>query len=195
MKIKRTEILPPSPREKKVLRLMIFIGLISIVFFLYTMLQKDNISYYPLYVLLMVTILFYCLKYLHEWYHYFSISADKKTAAGKTYTVDILTTYCAGEPFGMLEETLTAIQNITYPHTAWCCDEADDPSVKRLCLRLGVKHVTRTVKKNAKAGNINNALQFATGELCVVLDPDHIPDPDFLDCVVPSFDDPSIGFV
>jgi cellulose synthase (UDP-forming) len=195
MNYKLTTIKPPSAKEKKALRLMIFIGVLSVVFFLYSMLQKSNISYYPLYVLLMVTMAYYCLKYLHEWYHYFSISADKKPVTSKAYTVDILTTYCAGEPFDMLEQTLTAIQNITYPHTAWCCDEADDPMVKQLCQRLGVKHVTRTIKINAKAGNINNALQYATGELCVVLDPDHIPAPEFLDEIVAYFDDASIGFV
>ena len=186
---------PPVAKEKNTLRLMIFVGLASIVFFLYSMLQKEHISYFPLYVLLMITMVYYALKYLHEWYHYFSITASKKPTTNKIYTVDILTTYCAGEPFNMLEQTLTAIQNITYPHTAWCCDEADDPAVRQLCSRLGVQHVTRLIKKDAKAGNINNALQYATGELCVVLDPDHIPVPEFLDRVVAYFDDPAIGYV
>lgn len=94
----------------------------------------------------------------------------------------------------MLERTLSAIQNITYPHTAWCCDEAEDENIKQLCLQLGVNHVTRTNKKDAKAGNINNALQYATGELCVVLDPDHVPVPEFLNKVIAYFDDPAIGF-
>jgi cellulose synthase/poly-beta-1,6-N-acetylglucosamine synthase-like glycosyltransferase len=159
------------------------------------MFQKSQISYFPLYILLMITMLYYCFKYLHEWYHYFSISAEKIPIASKFYTVDILTTYCAGEPFDMLEQTLSAIQNIPYPHTAWCCDEADDAEVKKLCLQLGVRHITRYIKNDAKAGNINNALQYATGELCVILDPDHIPSPDFLDHVVAYFDDPAIGFV
>ena len=195
MRFKLTALQPPTLKEKKVLRLMILLGVLSVIFFLYTMLQTDNISYFPLYVLLMVTLVYYCLKYLHEWYHYFSISADVKPVTTKTYTVDILTTYCAGEPFDMLEETLTAIQNITYPHTAWCCDEADDAEVRNLCNRLGVKHVTRIIKQNAKAGNINNALQQATGEICVVLDPDHIPAPEFLNEVAAYFDDETIGFV
>ena len=158
---------------------MIFMGVGLVLFLLYTLLNKKIISNYPLYLLLMITLVYYCGRYLHEWYHYFSISATKKPVGSKIYTVDILTTYCAGEPFDMLEETLTAIQNITYSHTAWCCDEADDPLVKQLCLRLGVRHVTRTDKKDAKAGNINNALQYATGELCVILDPDHKPAPQF----------------
>jgi len=188
-------IQPPSAKEKNALRLMIFVGLVSMAFFLYTLFKKDVISYFPLYIMLMITMIFYCLKFLHEWYHYFSISSDKKPVGIKTYTVDILTTYCAGEPLGMLKQTLEAIQNIKYPHTAWCCDEADDPSVKQLCSKLGVRHITRTDKKDAKAGNINNALRFATGELCVVLDPDHIPAPEFLDELASYFDDSSIGFV
>jgi cellulose synthase (UDP-forming) len=195
MNFKTTTIHPPSKKEIRVLRVLILMGLVSIVFFLNTMFQKSQISYFPLYILLMITMLYYCLKYLHEWYHYFSISAEKIPVASKFYTVDILTTYCAGEPFEMLQQTLIAIQNITYPHTAWCCDEADDAEVKKLCLQLGVRHVTRIIKNDAKAGNINNALQYATGELCVILDPDHIPSPDFLDHVVAYFDDPAIGFV
>ncbi len=195
MIFKPSIIAAPTPKEKLALRIMIFIGLFTLSFFLYTLFKKGNIGYRPLYVLLMITLIYYCLKYLHEWYHYFSIAADKKPVRTRMYTVDVLTTYCAGEPFDMLEETLTAIQKITYPHTTWCCDEADDPAVKALCNSLGVKHVTRAVKKNAKAGNINNALQYATGELTVVMDPDHIPCPEFLDNVVDYFDDPSIGFV
>jgi len=186
---------PPSRKEKNVLRMMIFVGLISMGLLLYVLFQNKAVGYFPLYVLLVITMVYYSMKYLHEWYHYFSISSDKKPIRRKNYTVDVLTTYCAGEPFDMLEETLTAIQNISYPHTAWCCDEANDTKVKELCLRLGVKHVTRIIKKDAKAGNINNALQFATGELCVVLDPDHVPTSCFLDEVINYFDDPSVGFV
>ena len=87
------------------------------------------------------------------------------------YTVDIFTTFCAGEPYEMIVETLTAIQAITYPHETYLCDEADDPYLRDVCAKLGVHHVTRTDKRNAKAGNINNALSISKGELCVVLRP------------------------
>jgi cellulose synthase (UDP-forming) len=186
---------PPSRAERRSLRLMIFIGILSVLFFLYSILQPDNKGYLPLYIPLVITIFFYAFKYLHEWYHYYHITVPLKPVSEKIYSVDILTTYCAGEPFDMLEKTLTAIQQITYPHTAWCCDEADDPQVKQLCASLGVQHITRLVKNDAKAGNINNALLHATGELCVVLDPDHVPVPRFLDELVAYFDDAAVGFV
>lgn len=195
MNFRAAPIQPPSKKEKIALRAMIFIAYFSVAFFLYHMFKSSNIGNKPLYILLMITLVYLCLKYMHEWYHYFSISVTPKPEATRIYTIDVFTTYCAGEPFDMLEQTLTAMQAMTYPHTTYCCDEADDPDVRALCSRLGVRHVTRKIKVNAKAGNINNALQQATGELCVVMDPDHIPAPAFLDAVVGYFEDPETGFV
>ncbi|RZK08840.1 MAG: glycosyltransferase, partial [Flavobacterium sp.] len=98
-------------------------------------------------------------------------------------------------PYEMIEETLLAIVNITYPHQSYLCDESDDPYLKALCEKLGVNHVTRIKKVDAKAGNINNALLISSGELCVVLDPDHVPQPNFLDPIVAHFNDEKIGYV
>jgi cellulose synthase/poly-beta-1,6-N-acetylglucosamine synthase-like glycosyltransferase len=162
---------------------------------MYCLFSVANRGNAPLYWLLMTAVIFVCLKLLHEWYHYFNITIPSPPASTSRPTVDILTTFCAGEPYEMIIETLTAMQAITYPHTSYLCDEANDPFLKETCQRLGVRHVTRNNRLNAKAGNINNALQYATGELCVVMDPDHVPRPDFLDRVVPYFDDPTIGFV
>ncbi|MFX4906851.1 glycosyltransferase, partial [Acinetobacter baumannii] len=78
---------------------------------------------------------------------------------------------------------------------AYLCDESNDEYLKKICTTLGVHHITRTQKTNAKAGNINNALKYSTGELCVVLDPDHVPYPNFLDPIVGHFNNPEIGFV
>ena len=45
-------ISPPSNKEKISLRLMIFTGILSAVFFIGSMLQKANVSYLPLYIML-----------------------------------------------------------------------------------------------------------------------------------------------
>jgi len=145
--------------------------------------------------MLLISIVFICIKITVEWIHYFYIIVPDTPVAERTYTVDILTTFCAGEPYDMIVECLTAIQAITYPHQAYLCDEADDPYLKSVCQKLGVHHITRTDKTDAKAGNINNALKYASGEICVVLDPDHIPFPEFLDPIIPHFNDPGIGYV
>lgn len=186
----------PSRREFITLRLMILIGVCSMGYLLYCLFNRAQISFAPFYWILMFAITFTCLRLLHEWYHYFSISIPATPQQKqRAFTVDILTTFCPGEPYEMIVETLTAIQKIHYPHTTYLCDEANDPYLKEVCQRLGVRHVTRDNRKDAKAGNINNALQYATGDLCVVLDPDHVPQPEFLDPIVPHFNNPEIGFV
>ncbi|MGE7776504.1 glycosyltransferase family 2 protein [Chitinophaga sp. NPDC101104] len=195
MKGKLEPVTPPSKREMFTLRLMLLLGTASIGMLLIVLFRRTQIGYAPLYWVLMAGITFNCLAILHEWYHYAAIRVPRVPEPKHPFTVDVLTTYFPGEPYEMIVETLTAIRAMRYPHTAWLCDEANDPYLREVCDRLGVRHVTRTVRKDAKAGNINNALQYATGELCVVLDPDHVPSPDFLDAVVHHFNDPAIGFV
>lgn len=174
---------------------MIITGTLSMCVLLHCLFRRVNIGNAPLFWLLMAAMVYYCLKVLHEWYHYFYISVPVRPVSVSKPTVDIITTFCEGEPYEMIVETLTALQAITYPHTTYLGDEADDPYLKEVCHRLGVVHVTRNDRTDAKAGNINNVLRQATGELCVVLDPDHVPATDFLHRVIPFFDNPDIGYV
>jgi cellulose synthase (UDP-forming) len=192
---KQHPVKPPLRRERLSLQLMIIIGLSGMIFFLYNLLQPENVGYAVFYWMLIFAVSFKCLKILHEWYHYFFITIPPRPETTKTFTVDILTTFYPGEPYEMIEETLRAIQAIRYPHTTYLGDEGNDPYIKQLCLSLGVVHVTRNDRVDAKAGNINNILKVATGELCVVLDPDHVPAPEFLDSIVPHFSNPEIGYV
>ena len=174
---------------------MIGIGIAGMGYFLYCLFNPLQIGYAPFYWMLMAATIFTCLRILHEWYHYLYITVPPAPPPARQYTVDIFTTFCAGEPYAMIEETLQAIQAIRYPHHTYLCDEANDPYLAAVCRQLGVHHVTRTDKRDAKAGNINNALRQSGGELCVVLDPDHVPLPGFLDAVIPHFNNGEVGFV
>jgi len=174
---------------------MTLIGVGSMIFFWWEILKAENRGYPWLYFLLLLSLFILSAKLLYEWYHYWHISIPEKPQKPQKFTVDVLTTFCPGEPYEMIENCLRAIQAMPYPHVTYLCDEANDSYLKELCRQLGVKHVTRTNRRNAKAGNINNALQQASGEICLVLDPDHIVEPNFLDEIVPHFTDPKIGFV
>ncbi len=185
----------PTRREKWMLRSLILLGLAGMGLFLHTIYQEEVIGYRPLYYLLIFSLTFLAFRIAYEWYHYFSISKTAEPHLEKDFTVDVLTTFCPGEPYEMILETLEAIQAIEYPHTTYRCDEANDPYLIDQCKRLGVVHVTRNNRQNAKAGNINNALRQATGEICLILDPDHVPAPDYLHRVLPYFQDPAVGFV
>ncbi|EMR03956.1 glycosyltransferase family 2 protein [Cesiribacter andamanensis] len=179
------------------LTLLIFVGIGLLALFLWGFSTVVAIGHPVLYALLTLSLLFKLVRLLFEWYHYTGIRTPKVplTPAAKAYRVDMLTTACPGEPQEMIEETLRAMVAVDYPHTTYLCDEGNDPYLKALCQELGAVHVTRSSRTHAKAGNINNALQQATGELCVILDPDHVPSPDFLQKVLPHFDDPQTGYV
>ncbi|MCJ8208847.1 glycosyltransferase [Mucilaginibacter sp. RS28] len=189
------KIKQPTRGQYVVLRLMIVIGLCSVFFLLRSLFAREAMGERHLYILLMAAFTFTSFKVLYEWYHYWSITVPEAPTKQREWTVDILTTFCEGEPYEMIVETLSAIQQITHPHETYLCDEADDPYLREVCRQLGVHHITREIKIDAKAGNINNALRFCKGELCVVLDPDHVPNPDFLDHVVDHFNDENVGYV
>lgn len=186
---------PPTRRQQRILQGMVLLGLAGMSYFLYRVYRADNHGDPWLYWLLVGVLTYGALKTLHEWIHYLAISGPPKVRGKRAFTADVFTTFCAGEPYEMIVETLTAIKNIRYPHESYLCDEADDPYLRQVCQELGIHHVTRTKKIHAKAGNINNALRQSTGEICLILDPDHVPEPDFLDKVIPQFEDESVGFV
>ena len=195
MSTQTTIIKEPTLKEKLTLRILVILGLLSIINFFYWFLTPDFIAHKILFWLLMALLLFDSFRIIYIWYHYWDISVPEKPVLTKELTVDVLTTYFPGEPYDMVKETLLAIQRMKYPHTTYLCDEADDPHLKEFCKVHGIIHVTRDNRINAKAGNINNALKQATGDICLILDPDHVPKEDFLDEVVPYFEDDKIGFV
>jgi cellulose synthase (UDP-forming) len=184
-----------TDRDNRPVRVLIVVGLLFVVGFMWVYFDPQNRGDTNLFTLLTISVLFKLLRVLHEWYHYWWVKPVVPRQATRTWTVDVLTTYCPGEPRDMVVNTLNAIQRITYPHTTYLCDEADDPYLRQVCAVLGVIHVTRTGKTDAKAGNINHALRQATGEVCLIIDPDHVPVPDFLDHVLPHFENPAVGFV
>jgi cellulose synthase (UDP-forming) len=185
----------PRKRDIVIVRMLIVCGLLCMCVFAIWFCDPKFVGYSPIYWALTFALAFKMLKMVHEWYHYWSVSVPARPQMKKTWKVDMLTTACPGEPREMIIRTITAMARVRYPHTSYLCDEGDDPVLKQACKELGVVHVTRKEKKDAKAGNINNALRQATGEICVVLDPDHVPVPEFLDQTLPYFEDDKIGFV
>lgn len=185
----------PSWQEKLTIRLMILIGILSFANFFYWFLRPDLIEVKILFWILVATIAYDTLRVIYIWYHYWDISTPKKPVSTRSYTVDVFTTYFPGEPYEMIKETLLAIQRIRYPHTTYLCDEANDQHLKEFCIENNIQHVTRNNRIDAKAGNINNALKQANGEICVILDPDHVPRENFIEELVPYFENEKIGFV
>ena len=69
-------------------------------------------------------------------------------------------------------------------------------ALKSLCYQLGARYLTRRRNDQAKAGNLNAALEFTHGDLIAVFDADHVPTVDFLEKTVGSFlEDPKLFLV
>ena len=59
--------------------------------------------------------------------------------------------------------------------------------LKEIARELGVEYLTRESNRSAKAGNINHALGYSSGELILFLDCDHVPTADILQETVGHF--------
>jgi len=94
------------------------------------------------------------------------------------------------EPVDLLRRTLVGCLTIDYPDKeVWVLDDGRRDEVRQLARELGCRYITRADNKGAKAGNINNALQHAHGDLVAIFDADHIPVRSFLQVTVGFFQD------
>ncbi len=122
------------------------------------------------------------------------IPVPSRPPIGWRPTVDVFVcTYDEG--LDVLGATLVGCDRITYPHTTWLLDDGHRDDVRDLADRFGARYITRSGNEHAKAGNINNAMKHTDGQLILILDADHVPQPDILDATVGYFDDPSVALV
>ena len=110
-------------------------------------------------------------------------------------TVDVFVTVC-GEPYKIISATLRATARIDYPRKrVYVLDDNGDPKVRELAAKLGFEYFAREVHSDAKAGNLNYALQRTNGEVVLTLDADQVPHKDIIKKTVGYFSHPNIGFV
>lgn len=121
-------------------------------------------------------------------------------------TVDVfIPTY--DEPDHILRMTVIAASQINYPKHKYNVYILDDGGtqekrsnpktsaeawarhyrLKKLASECGVQYITRETNQNAKAGNINHALEHTDSDLILVLDCDQIPTKDILRNTVGQF--------
>jgi cellulose synthase (UDP-forming) len=121
-------------------------------------------------------------------------------------TVDVfIATY--NEPDDILRITATAATQLDYPREklrVYIIDDGgteakrNDPEngmaawarhyrIRQMAAELGIGYLTRETNQQAKAGNINHALQNSHGDLVLILDCDHVPTKDILQNTVGHF--------
>jgi len=128
---------------------------------------------------------------VYLWTHHRPVAPSKLSV---DLTVDVFVTAC-GEEYSLIEKCLAAACAMKGSHKTWLLDDGRDPALARLAARLGAGYLTREGRKDAKAGNVNAALARTNGDVIVIFDIDHIPQPDFLQRTLQDFADPTVGFI
>jgi cellulose synthase (UDP-forming) len=129
------------------------------------------------------------------WVNYSALAKPEHRPAPPGLRVAIFTTSSPGEPLAMFEKTLAACARIRYPHATYLLDDTNDSRFHETALRHGAVWLELRGIPGAKAGKINRALALTDEDYILVLDPDHIPFPEFLDRVLGYFADERVGFV
>jgi len=192
---RRRRAAPASTAARLILGVLIFFGLQSVALFAWWWFRAEHVSNRPLFILLSTAVWYGIFRMITGWYNLFHIEQPPVKEAPPGLSVAIFTTSSPGEPFEMFVRTLAALRDVTYPHTTYLLDDTRDPRFAELARASGAVHLELVGLPGAKAGKINVALPRTSEEIILVLDPDHIPLPDFLDRVLGYFDDPAVGFV
>ncbi|MFA6260280.1 MAG: glycosyltransferase family 2 protein [Bacteroidia bacterium] len=178
-----------------VLLALIFAGFIMTIRLGNWWFKEDHIGSWPLFILLSVILWWAILRMLILWISYLKIDKPARILAPEGLKVAIYTTSSPGEPLSMFEKTLEACAQIRYPHTTYLLDDTQDDRFREVAEKHGAVWMKLVGIPGAKAGKINAALDMTSEEFILVLDPDHIPFPNFLDEVLGYFNDTKVGFV
>jgi cellulose synthase (UDP-forming) len=184
-----------SSFQKTLLASLIVAGIASVFYFADWWFRGEHIAVLPLF--LMLTFIFWwgILRTVIMWVNYLGVKKPVIPEVKEGLSVAIFTTSSPGEPLSMFEKTLEACSRITYPHTTYLLDDTQDPRFKEVAERHGAVWLELIGIPGAKAGKINAALKQTNEAIILVLDPDHIPFPNFLDKVSGFFANEKIGFV
>ena len=183
------------PWQRWLLGVYLFLGVQSVAYFALWWFRQEHVNNIVLFVLLSFATWYGVFRLMVGWYNIFHIEQPEHVPALPGRSVAIFTTSTPGEPYEMFVRTLRAARDIRYPHTTYLLDDTRDPRFRALAEEMGAVHLELIGVPGAKAGKINAALALTSEDFVLVLDPDHIPFPEFLDRVIGYFDDETVGFV
>jgi cellulose synthase (UDP-forming) len=182
-------------RDRLILSALITAGLAAVLLLFDWWFRSTHVREPVLFVVLSVAFWYGISRILVGWFNYIAVASLEERPAPAGKRVAIFTTSSPGEPLSMFEKTLAACARITYPHTTYLLDDTQDPRFREVAEKHGAVWLELVGLPGAKAGKINRALELTDEEFILVLDPDHIPFPNFLDRVLGYFEDARVGFV
>lgn len=126
-----------------------------------------------------------------------------------TTRVAMIVTKTPSEPFSVLQATLTAMLEQSYPHDTWLADEAPTPETIAWCEANGVRISSRHGNEDyhrqhwprrtrCKEGNLAYFYDnwgYEDYDFVSQMDADHVPTPGYLTEIMRGFADPKVGYV
>jgi cellulose synthase (UDP-forming) len=179
-----------------VLAVLVAAGIFGLIILADWWFRAEHVGNPVLFFLLSLAFWWSMLRLLLVWIGLLHIEKPKPPPSPREgLEVAIFTTSSPGEPPEMFEKTLEACAQIAYPHATYLLDDTRDPVMQEIAERHGAVWLEIVGVPGAKAGKINEALKRTKEAFILVLDPDHIPFPQFLHHTLGYFEDPEVGFV
>jgi len=177
------------------LRVFIFIGLLSLLYYFSWWFIDDRLQSSWIVILFTFAALYAGTQLVGNWMLYLFVRPPIKALAwSERQTIDVFVTVC-NEPHDLVERSLSAACTMKGEHRTWLLDDGHEPALAAMATRLGAGYINREGHEDAKAGNINAALDQTDGDIVVIFDVDHAPQVDFLEQSMGYFSDPKMGFV
>lgn len=185
-----------KPSDRFVMKILVAAGFIGILKLADWWFRAEHVGQPALYLVLSIALWWGILRLVVVWTGLLRIRKPAPPPPPPPgLRVAIFTTSSPGEPAEMFEKTLAACARISYPHTTYLLDDTQDPRFREIAEQHGAVWLEIVGCPGAKAGKINEALRRTDEEFILVLDPDHIPFPNFLDQTLGYFQDEKVGFV
>ncbi len=181
--------------DRLVLLALVSGGGVGVVLLVDWWFRPEHVAQPALFIVLSLAFWYGISRLVLGWVGYLGMRRPNHRPAPEGLRVAVFTTSSPGEPVAMFEKTLAACARLRYPHTTYLLDDTRDPRFREVAERYGAVPLELVGLPGAKAGKINRALELTNEDFILVLDPDHLPFPQFLDRVLGHFDDPEVGFV
>ena len=181
--------------DKAVFLGLTFAGLLSMFNLIEWWFRGEHIENLFLFIILSLLFVYGIIRIALVWINYLRIKKPQEVPVPeKNLSVAVYTTSAPGEPLSMFENTFKALKNLNYPHTTYLLDSTEDIAFKELAEEHDVVWLNLANIPGAKAGKINETLKRTKEDFILILDPDHIVFPNFLDQTLGFFKDEKIGF-
>jgi cellulose synthase (UDP-forming) len=195
--------LPPEEQFllNRVPKFLIIVNIFVTIVYLFIITFWFKISNIYLFVLLVMSQIFFTWQALTYLYTIWNTGWKPKGDPDFSQPVDVFITV-AGEPVEIVEETLRACLRMEYPdfkvyilNDGFVAKKDNWREIEELAKYYGAGCITRQTPGGAKAGNINNGLNETRNPFVVIFDADHVPHKDFLKKTMKYFADEKMGFV